>query len=100
MEFALYGVYRLWGIGRFIAATLCNPREWGEVFARPLMVVVHRFMGPGELQTELGRQRLKACVFKLPVGDEMVSMCEVNATNLRRQLNQRGADRLVASHRE
>ena len=24
-------VYRLWGKRRFIAATLCNPREWGEL---------------------------------------------------------------------
>ena len=24
-------VYRLWGMRRFIAATLCNPREWGEL---------------------------------------------------------------------
>jgi len=69
-------------------------------FARPLMVVVHRFMEPGELQNELGRQRLEACVFKWPVDGEMVSMCEVNATNLMRELSQRGADRLVANHRQ
>lgn len=68
--------------------------------ARPLMVVVHRFMEPGELQMELGRQRLEACVFKWPVDGEMVSLCEVNATNLRRQLNPRGAGRLVANHRQ
>ena len=85
---------------RFIAVTLCKPREWGAVFARPLMVVVHRFMEPGELQMELGRQRLEACVFKWPVDGEMVSLCEVNATDLRRQLNQRGAGRLVANHRQ
>ena len=24
-------VYRLWGKRRFIAATLCKPREWGEL---------------------------------------------------------------------
>ena len=100
LGFALYGVYRLWGMRRFIAATLCNPREWGEFFARPLMVVIHRFMDPGELQTELGRQRQEACVLKLPVDGEMVSLCEVNAINLRRQLNQRGAGRLVANHRQ
>ena len=100
LGFALYGVYRLWGMRRFIAATLCNPRDWGEFFARPLMVVIHRFMDPGELQTELGRQRQEACVLKLPVDGEMVSLCEVNAINLRRQLNQRGAGRLVANHRQ
>lgn len=85
---------------RFIAAMLCKPRERRAVFARPLMVVVHRFMEPGELQMELGRQRLEVCVFKWPVDGEMVSLCEVNATNLRRQLNQRGAGRLVANHRQ
>ena len=49
-----------------------------------------------------GLERLQACVFKLPVNGEMVSMCEMNATDLRRklnlqQLNGRGAGRSAAN---
>ena len=36
-------------------------------------------MSPDELDTDLGKERLQACVFKLPVDGEMVSMCEMNA---------------------
>ncbi len=50
---------------------------------RPLAFVVHAFMDAGTLKTELGRQRLAACVFKLPVNGKMVSMCEMNGTDLR-----------------
>ena len=98
-EFALYGLYRVWGARRFIMGALLKPRAWAAVTVRPLMVVVHRFMGAEELATELGRQRLEACVFKLPVDGRLVSMCEVNATQLRRQLNRRGVDRLAPSRR-
>ena len=35
----------------------------------------------------MGRERLDACAFKVPVDGRMVSMCEMNATGLRRQLN-------------
>jgi hypothetical protein len=98
-EFALYGLYRLWGVRRWLGTALMAPRSWGQLAARPLMVVVHRFMGEGELETELGRARLEACVFKLPVDGQMVSMCQVNATQLRRQLNLRRAGRSVASRR-
>ena len=51
------------------------------------LLVVHRFMSADELETPLGRERLQACVFKLPVNGRMVSMCEMNATGLRRELN-------------
>ncbi|MEO0478754.1 MAG: radical SAM protein [Planctomycetota bacterium] len=51
---------------------------------RPLMVVVHRFMGAEELETDRGKERLEACVFKLPLEDgSLVSMCEMNATEMR-----------------
>ena len=54
---------------------------------KPLAIVVHKFMDAEELATPLGRERLRACTFKVAVDGRMVSMCEVNATDLRRQLN-------------
>ena len=50
------------------------------------LVVSHHFMDPAELKTEAGQARLDACVFRLPIGDEMVPMCQVNAGGLRDQL--------------
>ena len=67
-------------------ATRCGGRP---VAVRPLLLVVHKFMSTAELQTPLGRERLAACTFKVPVDGEMVSMCEVNATDIRRHLNAR-----------
>ena len=54
---------------------------------KPIMVVVHRFMSPDELETERGKERLEACVFKLPMEDgSLISMCEMNATDVRERL--------------
>lgn len=46
-------------------------------------VVSHHFMSPAELETETGRERLEACVFRLPIDGEMVPMCRVNAGGVR-----------------
>lgn len=54
----------------------------------PLLIVIHKFMNADELNTSVGQERLDACTFKLPVNGEMVSMCEVNATPLRQELNE------------
>ncbi|MFQ5742319.1 MAG: hypothetical protein ACE5HV_01890 [Acidobacteriota bacterium] len=63
-------------------------KKWDlRILIRPLLIVVHKFMNLDELNTPLGRERLRACVFRLPVEGKMVSMCEMNATSLRRQLN-------------
>lgn len=43
----------------------------------------HHFMSPAELATDLGRARLDACVFRVPVHGEMVPMCKVNAGGVR-----------------
>jgi len=50
---------------------------------RPLALIVHAFMSRDELETPLGMERLEACSFKVPINGEMVSMCKVNATDLR-----------------
>ena len=53
---------------------------------RPLALVVHKFMSSGELETPLGRERLQACTFRVPVEGEMIPMCQLNATGLRSKL--------------
>ena len=54
---------------------------------RPFLLVVHNFMSPDELITEEGKERLDSCSFKLPVNGEMISMCEMNASGLRSQID-------------
>lgn len=46
----------------------------------------HHFMSPAELQTELGQERLAACLFRLPYKGEMVPMCQMNAGGIREQV--------------
>lgn len=51
-----------------------------------LTLTSHHFMSPAELATDLGRERLAACVFRLPYRGEMVPMCRMNAAGLREEL--------------
>jgi hypothetical protein len=55
----------------------------GRVRVDGLTLTSHHFMSPAELQTEVGRARLSACVFRLPYRGEMVPMCRMNADGLR-----------------
>jgi len=55
----------------------------GQARVDYLNIVSHHFMGGAELATASGRERLALCVFKAPVGDRLVSMCELNALGLR-----------------
>ena len=48
-----------------------------------LTLTSHHFMSLAELTTDVGRARLDACVFRLPVNGEMVPMCAVNAGGVR-----------------
>ncbi|MGH7820210.1 MAG: hypothetical protein ACREQ9_10585, partial [Candidatus Binatia bacterium] len=48
-----------------------------------LNIVSHHFMSAADLATPLGRERLGLCVFKVPIGERLVSMCEVNALGVR-----------------
>ena len=68
-------------------------RPWS---IKPFILVIHNFMSAHELETEEGRVRLEACAFKVPVDGRMVSMCALNGTDLRRQLNQSDRSRLVS----
>lgn len=81
---------------RRLAWDLLRAVARGEpVSLRPLVVVVHRFMTPKQLETREGQERLQSCAFKLPAGTEkgpfgeMVPMCWVNGTDLRTRHNLR-----------
>jgi len=55
----------------------------GHASAHHFQIVSHHFMSRDEIETPLGQQRLGMCVFKVPVGGRLVSMCEVNALGVR-----------------
>ncbi len=88
LELPFYSLYRLWHIRSWLIPFLIHVITFRKIRIRPLAIVVHKFMNLDELNTPLGRERLNACIFKLPVDGKMVSMCEVNATSLRKELNQ------------
>jgi hypothetical protein len=87
VEFLAYAIYRAWSERSALFRAMLSGLLGRGLRIRPLAIVVHRFMDGAELQTALGRERLDACVFKLPVDGRMVSMCEMNATELRRNQN-------------
>jgi molybdenum cofactor biosynthesis enzyme MoaA len=89
LELAAYGLYRGWTERATLGAIVRAVCTRGQVQLRPQLLVVHRFMGAEEIDTDLGRERLQSCVFRVPVDGEMVSMCEVNAGDIRRRLNER-----------
>ena len=53
------------------------------------LLIIHNFMNSEELQTEEGKERLDSCIFKLPVDGKLISMCEMNATEIRTALDRR-----------
>jgi hypothetical protein len=55
----------------------------GALRVEALTLTSHHFMSPWELETDLGRERSAACVFRLPVHGDMVPMCQVNAGGVR-----------------
>lgn len=83
----LYALYRVWGERRWIPAALVQLFRFRSVRVRKLAIIVHKFMDADELDTPLGKERLQACTFKVPLDGEMISMCEFNATGVRRQMN-------------
>ncbi len=89
LETPLYSTYRAWGLRAWLFAALGQLLRGRPLRIRPLAIVVHKFMSQDELDTDIGRERLAACTFKVPVGDRMLPMCELNATGLRDELNER-----------
>lgn len=68
---------------------------FGRACVRMLTLTSHHFMNSQELLTPTGQERLRSCVFRVPVDDRMVSMCEMNAgggrTDVYRSLEVNGA---------
>jgi hypothetical protein len=82
------GPLRRWILERLVGLGTSAPRlAWdgllGRVRLDSFCVVSHHFMGPAELASDRGQERLSACLFRVPMGDEMVSMCRVNAGGVR-----------------
>ncbi len=86
IEAPFYGAHRLWGLRREALGIVLGLFRGKNLRIRPLALVVHKFMNPDELETDLGKERLHACVFNVPVGEEMIPMCQLNATELRSKL--------------
>jgi hypothetical protein len=55
----------------------------GKARAVHFNIVSHHFMSRDQVDTAEGRERMDLCVFRVPIGDNLVSMCEVNATGMR-----------------
>jgi molybdenum cofactor biosynthesis enzyme MoaA len=83
----IYGLTRAWRQRRLLGSIAASLTLLRPVRVRPWALVVHSFMNREELSTPLGRERLDACVFRVSVDGRMVSMCELNATDLRLRLN-------------
>ena len=94
LELPFYALYRLLGVWKLILSVLLNLLMFRGFRVRALFLVVHKFMDPQELASDLGKERLLACVFKLPVQGKMVSMCELNASSMRLELNLARVDSL------
>ena len=82
--YCLYRAFteRAW-FPRFLSH-VARGRQWS---VHPFATIAHHFMSADELETPAGRERLEACVFRLPVAGRMVSMCEMNGSGLRAALN-------------
>lgn len=55
----------------------------GRASLHPFTASSHHFMSADELDTPRGQERLKSCIFTAPIDGELVSMCEINATDVR-----------------
>ncbi|HEX9941569.1 MAG TPA: radical SAM protein [Thermoanaerobaculia bacterium] len=85
----MLGRGRRWADGRFRReAGISLPRLLleslrGRLRLDGITLTSHHFMSPDEVRTPLGRERLAACVFRLPYRGEMVPMCQMNADGVR-----------------
>ena len=86
IESFLYGLYRCWGDRSDLVRIMLRAVRSRNLSVKPLVIVVHKFMSPEELETDLGHERLQACTFRVPVDGEMIAMCQLNATGLRSKL--------------
>ncbi len=78
---------RLLGLASHVASEGRLRFLWNHLRGRErlayLNIVSHHFMNAAQIDTVRGRERVDLCVFKVPIGNELVSMCEVNALGVR-----------------
>ncbi len=55
----------------------------GTLKAHGFLFVSHHFMSREQLETPIGQERVKHCVFQVPINGTLTSMCEVNALGIR-----------------
>jgi MoaA/NifB/PqqE/SkfB family radical SAM enzyme len=67
------------------AGSLLRGLATGDVSVGGLTLTSHHFMSPHEAMSPRGKERLDACVFRLPYQGRMVPMCEMNALGVREQ---------------
>lgn len=96
LTWPLYSAYRAAGHLPMAGALALSAISGQHVSLRPFGLIVHHFMATDELDTPRGRERLAACTFKVPVNDELVPMCAMNATPMRANLVDDARERLVA----
>jgi len=77
------GSLRRFSEGRLVKFVL----EWfsGRSRIDRLTIVTHHFMNAEEIQSPLGKERVKHCAFRVPFDGDLVSMCEFNATDARQR---------------
>lgn len=65
----------------------------GRAKLHPLTLSTHEFMSREQIETPIGQERVRNCIFTVPVDGELISMCEVNALGIRDRVYDRAADR-------
>jgi hypothetical protein len=89
------GPHRVWRAARLLLAhggflaRRVAPHLWrlarqaGTLRPRYFCLVSHHFMSAAETATALGRERLAACAFRVPIDGRLEPMCAVNTSGLR-----------------
>lgn len=103
-QWPVYATRRAWADRDWAPSFMTAVVRGAQWSCTPFIVVVHNFMSSHELQTPYGQERLQACAFKLPVeidGEtKMVSMCEMNGTDLRKRKNLDYQQKLIQIERQ
>ncbi len=91
-ELSLYTGFRLLAARGLALHCLLGLFALRAIRMRPILFVLHAFMDAETMASEEGKDRLAACIFKLPVGDRLVPMCEMNGSTMRLELNRSAQD--------
>ncbi|MEO1235156.1 MAG: radical SAM protein [Planctomycetota bacterium] len=70
----------------------------GRATLHPMTIVTHQFMSRAEIETPRGQERIRNCIFTVPIDGELVAMCEVNALGIRDRVYDRIAGRDPQPH--